>query len=466
MATDTQSTFQRGLSGPPAGPNQRSNKRVAIIGAGACGIANAKYLLACGFGVTIFEIGSQIGGMWCYENDNGRSSAYRTLHINTSRGVTRFSDLAFDAQTQPFPDHVDMHRYLVGYAEHFDVVPHIRFNTPVRQIRPTFDLATEPPRWEVETGDGTVEAFDAVIVASGHLTRPMEVPAFQGFGGEYLHAHHYREPDPYVGKRVCVVGVGNSACDIASDLCVTSPRCVLVARSGVVVLPKLMFGQAFTDITAKIQRPWIPRGLRRRLVKFLVWLVHGDMAKLGFKPPTELTHVTSNATVCTDIAYRRIEVKHGIEAVDGKTLCFEDGTAEEFDVLIAATGYEIDLDFIPPEVMTVENNELDLYLRIVPPDWPGLFLQGFFNTDTALNMVFEHQARWVREILLDNASLPRPDVMRGAIAERKAWYASQYKHTPRHTIEEEHVRYMTDLKKSLKTMLAAPPSGTRRRGAA
>ena len=178
------------------------------------------------------------------------------------------------------------------------------------------------------------------------------------------------------------------------------------------------------------------------------------MADLGFKPPTELTHVTSNATVCTDIAYRRIEVKHGIEAVDGKTLRFVDGSEEEFDVLIAATGYEIDLDFIPPEVLKVEDNQLDLYMRIAPPEWPGLFLQGFFNTDTALNMVFEHQARWVREILLGNAVLPSPTEMRGAITERKAWYAAQYKHTPRHTIEEEHVRYLSDLAKTLKAMLA------------
>lgn len=463
MTTETQSAFQRGLAGPPAGPNQRSDKRVAVIGAGACGLANAKYLLASGFDVSVFEIGSQIGGMWCYRNDNGRSSAYRTLHINTSRGVTRFSDLPFDEETQPFPDHVDMHRYLVRYAEHFNVTPCIRFNTTARQIHPAFDPAREQSKWEVELDNGAVETFDAVIVASGHLTKPMEVPEFQAFGGEYLHSHAYREPEPYVGKRICVVGVGNSACDIASDVCVTAPRCVLVARSGVVVLPKLMFGRAFTDITAKIQRPWIPRALRRRLVKFLVWLAHGDMADLGFKPPTELTHVTSNATVCTDIAYRRIEVKHGIEAVNGKTLRFVDGNEEEFDVLIAATGYEIDLDFMPPEVLKVEGNELDLYMRIAPPEWPGLFLQGFFNTDTALNMVFEHQARWVREILLDNAALPSPADMHAAIADRKAWYAPQYKHTPRHTIEEEHVRYLSDLAKTLKAMLASADS---RRGAA
>ena len=449
---DVQSVYQRALGGPPAGPHQRGTSRVAVIGAGACGLCAAKYLLQAGFDVTIHEIGSQIGGMWCYNNDSGRSSAYRTLHINTSRGVTRFSDLDFDAQTQPFPDHFDMHRYLVKYAEHFAVAPRIRFNSEVRHIRPLGGMRGEAG-WEVQTADGTRAAYDAVVVATGHLTRPLEVPQLQAFGGEYLHSHHYREPQPYVGKRICVVGVGNSACDIASDVCVTAERCVLVARSGVVILPKLMFGRAFTDITAQIQRPWIPRRLRQKLVRLLVWLVHGDMTRLGFRPATELSHVTSNATVVTDIAYRRIEVKQGITAVEGTTLRFADGSAESFDVLIAATGYAIDLDFIPGDILQVQDNELDLYMRIVPPGATNLFFNGFFNTDTALNMVFEHQARWVREFLLGNAVLPEPAEMRQAIAERRAWYASQYKHTARHTIEEEHVRYLTDLRRTLKTAL-------------
>ena len=117
--TDVQSVYQRGLDGPPLGPNRKGDKRVAVIGAGASGLCSAKYLLQSGFDVTVFEIGSQIGGMWCYNNDSGRSSAYRTLHINTSRGVTRFSDLDFDPETQPFPDHYDMHRYLVELRRAF-----------------------------------------------------------------------------------------------------------------------------------------------------------------------------------------------------------------------------------------------------------------------------------------------------------------------------------------------------------
>lgn len=450
--TDVKSIFQRGLGGPPAGPNQRGTQRVAVIGAGACGLAAAKYLVQAAFDVTVFEIGSQIGGMWCYNNDNGRSSAYRTLHINTSRGVTRFSDLDFDVATQAFPDHYDMHRYLVAYADHFGVTPHIRFHSRVAQLRPLFTPGRDRPRWRVELACGTADEFDAVIVATGHLTEPLHVPQLQAFGGEYLHSHHYREPERFVGRRVCVVGVGNSACDIASDLCVTSPGTVLVARSGVVILPKLLFGRAFTDITARIQHPLIPRALRSRITRALVWLAHGDMARLGFKAPEALTHVTSNATIVTDIAYRRVAVKQGIERIDGRTLHFVDGSAAEFDVLIAATGYRIALDFLPDEVLKVENNVLPLYLRIVPPGWPGLFLLGFFNTDTALNMVFEHQARWVREILLGNAALPPADTMRRAIDARARWYAARYKHSARHTIEEEHVRYLTDLRRALRAM--------------
>src|SRR5688572_30657026 len=311
--TTTKSVYQRGLDGPVAGPNRRGAKRVAVIGAGACGICAAKYLLETGFDVTVYEIGSQIGGLWCYRNDNGRSSAYRTLHINTSRGVTRFSDLDFDAATQVFPDHVDMHRYLVSYARHFGVAPRIRIHSRVTRVEPAFDPEREAPRWEVHLESGAVESFDAVIVASGHLSKPLEFPQLRAFGGEYVHAHHYKAPEPYVGKRICVVGVGNTGCDIASDVCVTSARCVMVARSGVLILPKLLFGRAFTDITARIQHPLIPRTVRRRIVRFLTWLAHGDMTRLGFKRPETLAHITSNATVVTDIAYRRIEVKTGIE---------------------------------------------------------------------------------------------------------------------------------------------------------
>ena len=430
-----------------------ASKRIAVIGAGAAGICMAKYLRKVGFAVTIFEIGSQIGGMWCYQNDNGLSSAYRTLHINTSRGVTRFHDLDFDDDVQAFPDHWDMHRYLEKYAKHFNLVPLIRFNSRVADIRPAFDPASDPPRWDIVLEDGKTEEFDTVIAATGHLADPMHVPIFRdNFTGTYVHSHHYKEPEDFVGQRICVVGVGNSACDIASDVCVTSPRCVLVARSGAIILPKLFCGIPFTDITRKIQRPWIPGWLRRKLTGILTFLVHGNMQKLGFRPMEKRVHTTSNGTIVTDIAYSRIAVKHEIEKIDGKVLHFSDGTAEEFDTIIAATGYQIQLPFISRDIVPLEDNKLRLYKRMVQPGWPGLYFPGFFNTDTALNMVFEHQARWIRAVEMGEAVLPSDDDMWADIKAQERWVGERFKDTARHTIEEEHVVYLGALKKSLRLM--------------
>jgi len=360
-----------------------------------------------GFSVTVYEIGSQVGGMWWHENDNGLSSAYRTLHINTSRNVTRFPDLDFETDVQPFPDHRDMHRYLRRYADHFAVTELIRFNTTVTRVEPLFTPGTEKPRWRVVTSNGDSEVYDSVIVASGHLHVPRHVPELQAFSGQYLHAHNYNAPEPFVNQRICIVGVGNSACDIAGDVCVNSQSCVMVARSGVLILPKLIFGRPFTDLSSALQRPW---------------------------------------------AYRRIQVKQGIKNIDGKRITFIDGTSKEFDVLIAATGYLTELPFLDPEIVSVNDNVMDLYQRIVPPDWPGLYLLGFFNTDTALNWIFNHQAKWVAEIELGNARLPDTNEMRIAIRNRRDWLKEHYRDTPRHSLEEESVPYVQSLQRSLTQM--------------
>lgn len=425
-----------------------SRRRFAVIGAGAAGLSAAKYLLENGFDdVTVFEIGSQIGGLWCYRNDSGRSSAYRTLHINTARNVTCFSDFQFDDKVQLFPDHWDMHRYLIAYAERFDVARRIRFNAKVVNVRPGPQYRAEAPQWEIELADGTVELFDRVIVASGHLSLPLHVPELRDkFSGEYLHSHDYREPEPFVSKRICVIGVGNSACDIASDVCVTSPRTVMVARSGVMIAPKLIFGRPFTDVTMKLYRRWIPDWLRRRLIAFLVYLVHGRMTDLGFKPLTRRAHPTTSAVLIQHIAYRRVTVKQGIDRIEGKRIYFNDGTDEEFDVMIAATGYLIDLPFIPPSVVAVENNSVDLYKRVIAPGWKGLYFVGMLNsTANALNQIFEYQSRWICAIEKGQVELPSEAEMRADIEAKKQYINRYFNASPRHTIEEESFYYLIDL---------------------
>lgn len=424
--------------------------RIAVIGAGAAGLCSAKYLIQAGFDVTVFEIGTQLGGLWVYQNDSGRSSAYRTLHINTARNLTAFSDHPFPPGTQLFPDHWDMHRYLVSYAERFGVAERVRFQSEVKMVRPLFRPGLEPARWELELASGEREDFDAVISATGHLTKPLQVPEFQDFAGEYLHSHDYRAPEPFVGKRICIVGVGNSAMDIACDVCVNSTNTVLVARSGVMITPKLIFGIPVTDITEHLYRRWIPDAVRRRILRSIVWMAHGRMTDYGFKPLTKRAHATSSATAVMHIAYHRIKVKQGIDHIDGNRIHFVDGSADEFDTLIAATGYLIDLPFIPSSVLEVKDNTVDLYKRMAVPKWPGLWFVGMCNPSTALNRAFENQLRWICEFLRGNAILPSVAEMQADIQRKKEFIAKYYVDSPRHTIEEEQLPYLRELSKSMR----------------
>lgn len=425
-------------------------KSIGIVGAGASGLTCAKHMMEEGWDVTLYEIGSHVGGMWVYNNDNNRSSAYRTLHINTARDLTSFSDYPFDPSVQPFPSHWDMAKYLKDYGAHFGITKRVRFNTKIVDLRPAPSYTPAKPRWQLKSEAGEVFEHDTVVVASGHLTKPLEVPMFRdGFKGEYLHSHDYKEPAPFVRKRVCVVGVGNSALDIASDLAVGAERTVLVARSSALIIPKLAFGRPFWDTIQPFYKPWIPAAVRNRVLKALVYVIQGDMKRLGFPETSKRVHATSNANIVNHIHYRRVIVKNGIERIDGKTLHFVDGTAEEFDTLIAATGYEIDLDFVPPEILAIKDNGLDLYMRLVPPEWKGLYFLAFFNSDTALNWICEGQTRWIREHEAGRAAFPSKADMLAEIENRKAWVRTNFKDTPRHAIEVEHLPYFADLRKTM-----------------
>lgn len=424
-----------------------ADRRYAVIGAGAAGICAARELRRQGFeNITIYEIGSQIGGLWCYENDNGKSAAYRTLHINTARAFTTFTDKEFDEGVPLFPSHVHMFDYLQSYVAEFDLNRHIRFNTEVTALRPAGD-----GRWEIETKAGATDIFDRVIVAAGHLWTPRHVPEVRdAFTGEYIHSFYYRGPESFAGKRVCVIGAGNSGFDLASDICMTAARTIMVARSGITIAPKFVFGRAYRDITFKFEKPWIPDFVRRWVQRTLIWTVHGDITRLGFVKPVKRSHNASNPTLINQIAYRRIEVRNGIKAVAGREITFDDGTREVFDTVACATGYEIEFPFISPDLLPVRDNFVDLYKRIVAPDMPGVYFIGYLATSIGLFRAFERQTEFMAAMETGESSLPDREAMRADIAAKKAWVLKVYYNTPRHSIEEPHLPYFRELKAAIR----------------
>jgi dimethylaniline monooxygenase (N-oxide forming) len=429
-----------------------TGKKVAIIGAGAAGVCTAKYMLGAGFDVTVFEAGSYVGGLWVYENDNGRSQAYRNLSIISSRRYTEFSDFPFDPQTPRFPRHWDMHRYLTSYAENFGVMSKIKFHTLITRVDPIKSLPGDGGRWRVTAEDGTAEDYDAVIVATGHLSEPSHSETLRAqFTGEYLHSSEYREPSRFAGRRVCIVGAGNSGADIASDICTVAARTVISLRSGVVIQPKVIAGMPFTDISLHLlDRRWIPRWIRAKVVAALIYLAHGDQERLGIPRPKMQSRPTLSESIIMDIEYNRVYPKPDIVGIDGRVITFGDGTCEEFDVVVGATGYRVYLPFIDPEIVPVIGNHVDLYKRIFVPDWPGIYFVGMLSPFSTLNRIFEEQGKVIIQAISGNVVLPPASVMRSEIASRNAVRKRLYTDSPRNELQEPDFGYVDDLRALLK----------------
>jgi dimethylaniline monooxygenase (N-oxide forming) len=430
-----------------------TSRRIAVLGAGAAGLANARYLLDQGHDVTIFEIGTRIGGLWAYDNDSGRSSAYRSLHINTSKPTTQFADFPFPKDAATFPSHFEMEAYLNAYADHFDLRRRIRFQSEVTTVEPipSGDPATGI-RWSVETVGGRVEEFDAVVVATGHLSDPNMPEAVAGFEGELIHAHYYKEPWDYRGKRVLVMGTGNSGLDITADLCTVADRTVLAARSPELITPKFVMGIPLGRIEAPFRKPWMPKDLHQIVRRICTRLVHGRMEQWGFRTPDKPTHPISHATLINHIAYRRAHVKPGVVGVEGTRVTFADGSSEEFDAIIAATGYRMRFSFLREDIVSEQpDGTLGLFGRAVPLRWPGLYFAGYFNANALSNLrVYEYQARWFAALEAGEVLLPSQEEMQRSIAEDKAYIARRYPGGLRYAHELESFPYITFLKREEK----------------
>ena len=413
-----------------------SSKRFAVIGAGAGGLCAAKNLLARGIVPVLFEIGSRIGGLWVYENDSGRSPAYKSLRINSEARVSSYIDFPFPDGTQYYPGTPEMEAYFASYARTFDLIDRIRFNSRVEAIVP------QGAGYLLRTADGREDHLAGVVVASGHQSTPRHPEQVKGFEGDYIHAHEYRVPEPYAGKRVLVIGPGNSGVDIAADICTVTEQTWLAARSPVLIMPRMMFGKPQSRTLMRLEKPWLPWKLKVWMRIQLTRIFHGRMEDWGFRTPRGRTHPISHPTLIFHIAWNRIKARPGIDRVEGRVVHFSDGTAEEIDAIIAATGYETDLPFLPEGASPVRGTHMSLYNRIVHPDLPNMFFVGYFDATGGSNIrMMDDQSEYTAAIAAGAIKLPDTRAMKQAIEEDLAFQKQQFPDSPRYGLELDPVRY-------------------------
>ncbi|WP_020519166.1 flavin-containing monooxygenase [Catelliglobosispora koreensis] len=392
--------------------DKSSLPRAAVIGAGPAGLATLKALRDKGIPARCFDAGSEPGGLWVFGAVH--SSAYRTLHLNTSKSRTEFADFPMPAHWPDYPGHEHIATYLAEYTARFGLNEHISFGHTVTGI-----TQTPGGRWEV-TAEGVSDSFDAVIVANGHNSVP-KLPDYPGtIAAEQLHSHDYRGPEQLEGKRVLVVGGGNSAMDIAVDASHVADRTLLSMRRGVWVVPKHLLGKPSDTLNGALAKR-LPWRLRQRISQTMLRVTVGSLERYGLQRPEHgflEDHPTLSDALLSRISHGEIRPRRGIERIDGKTVSFADGTSDDVDVIVWCTGYRIDLPFLDPALLKPSAEMMPLYRRVFHLTAPGLMFAGLMQSTGAALPVVEAQGKLIAAYLSGDYTLPSPQRQRADCAQQ------------------------------------------------
>jgi dimethylaniline monooxygenase (N-oxide forming) len=381
--------------------------RVAIVGAGPGGLAAAKYSIEAGFDVTVFEASDDLGGQWC--TTAGHSGVWPGMHTNTSRAMTAFADFPAPADYPLHPAAEQVHAYLHAYASEFGVSGRIRFRSPVENVR---------AGWEV---DG--EPFDFVALASGRFRKPSVPRALRQFTGELLHAFDYPGAEPFRDRRTLVYGNGISGLEIASDLAATAPVASAFRK------PRYVIQKVVDGVSSDWQWYTLYGALERRLLSSDEWSrrqrdrvlrVAGNPADFGAPEPDPDIRI-AGLSLCQDylaqVSEGAITCRPAIAAVKGSEVSFVDGSADNFDAIICATGYNVDIPYLDRDLRSAVGPGCVLYQRTLHPDLPGLGVIGQFLAQGPYFPLLELQARWIVATWTGQVLVPDEAKMRATIAE-------------------------------------------------
>jgi Flavin-binding monooxygenase-like len=422
--------------------------RVCVIGAGMSGLTACKALSDFGVPHTCFEKSDGVGGNWYFQNPNGVSSAYRSLHIDISKPSISFRDFPMPDRYPDYPHHTHIIEWLRDYADAFALHENIRFNTAVARAR-----RGPAGGWRVTLEDGSQEDYDALLVCNGHHWSP-RYPEFPGtFAGPQIHSHDYVDPsnplDLY-GKRVLVVGIGNSAVDIVSELArkTVADVAFISTRSGAYVVPKYLFGRPADQIVKT--NPRIPLALQRRMARILPRVFSGRMEDFGLPTPNH-NFLDAHPTVSSELLGRLgagdARAKGDVAELLGDSVRFADGSVERVDAIIYATGYNVSFPFFDADFISAPDNVLPLYKRMLKPGIDDLAFIGLGQPIPTIFPFSELQSKLAARWLSGDWAPPPVEEMEREIVRDEAFHTAHFVAKPRHTMQLEWYSYKRELER-------------------
>lgn len=440
--------------------NQTSEYDVAVIGAGISGIATAKCLLDDNFKIIVYEKSDHIGGLWQFTEDG--YGVMRFTHINVSKYNYCFSDFPFPDDVPDYPSHSHMAEYIRSYAKHFDVERHINFNTEVIKIEKASEgwkiTSVQVDNKKKRQSEYKEVFVKFVAIATGHHTKP-SMPHFEGqetFNGRIFHSVDYKDAitNGLVGKKVVVVGIGNSAVDVAvniTELAGEKPINIST-RSGAWVVPNYIQGYP-ADLYACRLFFWLPWSLSNFVFELLIQSVFGSPWHWNLNPKMRArqTQPTVSPTLIHHIQRQNIVVKPNIAAFKGNEVIFADGSRSVADAVVCCTGYRIDLPFLGSNIkdLVVEEstNKIKLFKNVFAPEiGASLAFIGFAQPASGgLLSISETQARWFSELCKGTIKLPPAEKMHQELKQDQQKTESIYYASARHTIQEDPMTYNDEI---------------------
>lgn len=381
--------------------SEKTEDLALIIGAGPVGLSMAKGFLERGIPYVQVEASGDVGGNWAH-------GVYETAHIISSRSTTELPDSPMPADYPDFPSAAQMHAYFRDYASKHGLLPHIRFHSEVVAVAPRAD-----GRWQVRLADGFEATYKAVLVCNGHHWKRSFPPWASQFTGELLHSKDYKRPSQLAGKRVLVVGGGNSACDLVCEAARVSTHTDWSLRRGYWFMPKTLFGVPSIELI----KPWVPVAAQRLIIRAAIAVVIGDYERYGLPKPDHRifdAHPTVNSEVFHYLKHGRVHPRGDVVEVSGQTVRFADGGEGTYDLIACGTGFDLAFPFLPEGTVPVRGKVAELWAGGLRPEHRHLYVVGTSQVRYGIGPLLRPLAQLLPELYLlqDELTVPLGELLR------------------------------------------------------